>query len=90
MAKEGDAMIVTSCKVCGERFRRESESYIHNCTARDNRTGLRPGDTVRVGQAIGQVDRLAVRGTAGSVAVYFRSSFVYHWFPVDQVELVVS
>jgi hypothetical protein len=41
-------MITTSCKVCGKRFRRESESYFHICTARDNRTGLRPGDTVRL------------------------------------------
>jgi hypothetical protein len=83
-------MITTSCKVCGERFRRESESYFHSCTARDNRTGLRPGDTVRVGGAIGQVDRLDVRGTAGSVEVYFRSSFRSYWYPVDQVERVAS
>ena len=83
-------MITTSCGVCGERFRRESESYFHICTARDNRTGLRPGDTVRAGGAIGQVVRLDVRGTVGSVEVYFRSSFRSHWYPVDQVERVAS
>jgi hypothetical protein len=83
-------MIATSCRECGERFRRESESHSHGCTARDNRTGLRPGDTVRVGATLGQVSRLQVRGTAGSVEVYFRSSFRSYWYPAEQVRLVAS
>jgi hypothetical protein len=83
-------MITTSCTECGERFRRESESHFHICTVRNNRTGLRPDDTVRVGGVIGQVSRLDVRGTTGSVEVYFRSSFRSYWYPVDQVELVAS
>lgn len=83
-------MIDTLCKRCGERFRRESESYFHTCTAIDNRTGLQPGDTVRAGGAIGEVDRLYVRGTAGTVQVYFRSSFRTYSYPADQVERVVS
>jgi hypothetical protein len=87
---EGDAMHATSCKKCGERFRRESESYFHACTAIDNRTGLQPGDTVRAGGAIGQVSRLYVRGTAGMVEVYFRSSFRTHSYLADQVERVAS
>jgi hypothetical protein len=88
--QEGDAMNATLCRKCGERFRRESESYFHTCTAIDNRTGLQPGDTVRAGGAIGQVHRLYVRGTAGTVEVYFRSSFRTYSYPADQVERVAS
>jgi hypothetical protein len=81
-------MLATSCKECGERFHRESDSYLHICTAVDNRTGLRPGDAVRAGGSVGVVHRLYVRGSGGSVEVYFRSSLRTCSYPVDQVELV--
>jgi hypothetical protein len=73
-----------SCTECGERQR--SDAGRHICTAADNRTGLRIGDRVLVGQASGQIVQLQVVGDSGMARVYFRAQLRSDWYLTGQLE----
>lgn len=72
----------TSCRRCGDRFRRASDALAHIC--RPNDTGFSPGDPVYVGSTPGVVRRV----DRGSAEVYFRSSFQSRWYPASMLEPV--
>jgi len=72
----------TWCNRCGERFNRASAAISHICTP--NHTGFNLGDTVRVGDATGQVSRV----DRGSAEVYFRTSLRARWYAAGDLERV--
>lgn len=73
-----------SCRRCGERFRRGADEAAHICVP--NNTGVNPGDSVRVGDATGQV----LRVSRAMAQVYFRGSLTSAWYSADEIERVAS